>query len=48
MALLPPLYRIEDVLRYTLRDMQRIGADVKLVLRPSTGRSGFNPTPDSD
>jgi diaminohydroxyphosphoribosylaminopyrimidine deaminase/5-amino-6-(5-phosphoribosylamino)uracil reductase len=34
MALLPPLYRIEDVLRYTLRDMQRIGADVKLVLRP--------------
>lgn len=34
MALLPPLSRIEDVLRYTLRDMQRIGADVKLVLRP--------------
>jgi diaminohydroxyphosphoribosylaminopyrimidine deaminase/5-amino-6-(5-phosphoribosylamino)uracil reductase len=34
MALLPPLYRIEDVLRYTLCDMQRIGADVKLVLRP--------------
>jgi diaminohydroxyphosphoribosylaminopyrimidine deaminase/5-amino-6-(5-phosphoribosylamino)uracil reductase len=34
MALLPPLYRIEDVLRYTLRDMQRIGADVKLILRP--------------
>jgi diaminohydroxyphosphoribosylaminopyrimidine deaminase/5-amino-6-(5-phosphoribosylamino)uracil reductase len=34
MALLPPLYRIEDVLRYTLRDMQRIGADVKLTLRP--------------
>jgi diaminohydroxyphosphoribosylaminopyrimidine deaminase/5-amino-6-(5-phosphoribosylamino)uracil reductase len=34
MALLPPLYRIEDVLRYTLHDMQRIGADVKLVLRP--------------
>ncbi len=25
MALLPPLYRIEDVLRYTLHDMQRIG-----------------------
>ena len=40
MALLPPLYRIEDVLRYTLRDMQRIGADVKLTLRPSR----FNPT----
>jgi diaminohydroxyphosphoribosylaminopyrimidine deaminase/5-amino-6-(5-phosphoribosylamino)uracil reductase len=36
MALLPPLYRIEDVLRYTLRDMQRIGADVKLVLRPAS------------
>jgi diaminohydroxyphosphoribosylaminopyrimidine deaminase/5-amino-6-(5-phosphoribosylamino)uracil reductase len=36
MALLPPLYRIEDVLRYTLRDMQRIGEDVKLVLRPVT------------
>src|SRR4030095_4447080 len=34
MALLPPLYRIEDVLRYTLHGMQRIGADVKLVLRP--------------
>ena len=34
MALLPPLYRIEDVLRYTLRDMQRVGADVKLILRP--------------
>jgi diaminohydroxyphosphoribosylaminopyrimidine deaminase / 5-amino-6-(5-phosphoribosylamino)uracil reductase len=34
MALLPPLYRIEDVLRYTLRDMERIGADVKLTLRP--------------
>ena len=34
MALLPPLYRIEDVLRYTLRDLQRIGADVKLTLRP--------------
>jgi diaminohydroxyphosphoribosylaminopyrimidine deaminase/5-amino-6-(5-phosphoribosylamino)uracil reductase len=48
MALLPPLYRIEDVLRYTLHDMQRIGADVKLVLRPPTGRSGFNPTPESD
>jgi diaminohydroxyphosphoribosylaminopyrimidine deaminase / 5-amino-6-(5-phosphoribosylamino)uracil reductase len=36
MALLPPLYRIEDVLRYTLRGMQRIGEDVKLVLRPIT------------
>ena len=34
MALLPPLYRIEDVLRYTLHDMQRIGADIKLTLRP--------------
>jgi diaminohydroxyphosphoribosylaminopyrimidine deaminase/5-amino-6-(5-phosphoribosylamino)uracil reductase len=34
MALLPPLYRIEDVLRYTLHDMQRIGADIKLILRP--------------
>jgi diaminohydroxyphosphoribosylaminopyrimidine deaminase / 5-amino-6-(5-phosphoribosylamino)uracil reductase len=34
MALLPPLYRIEDVLRYTLRDVQRVGADVKLILRP--------------
>ena len=34
MALLPPLYRIEDVLRYTLHGMQRIGADVKLTLRP--------------
>jgi diaminohydroxyphosphoribosylaminopyrimidine deaminase/5-amino-6-(5-phosphoribosylamino)uracil reductase len=34
MALLPPLYRIEDVLRYTLRDLQRLGADVKLILRP--------------
>jgi diaminohydroxyphosphoribosylaminopyrimidine deaminase / 5-amino-6-(5-phosphoribosylamino)uracil reductase len=37
MALLPPLYRIEDVLRYTLRDMERIGADVKLTLRPEPG-----------
>jgi diaminohydroxyphosphoribosylaminopyrimidine deaminase / 5-amino-6-(5-phosphoribosylamino)uracil reductase len=37
MALLPPLERIEDVLRYTLRDMQRIGADVKLTLRPESG-----------
>jgi diaminohydroxyphosphoribosylaminopyrimidine deaminase / 5-amino-6-(5-phosphoribosylamino)uracil reductase len=36
MALLPPLYRIEDVLRYTVRDMQRIGADVKLTLRPES------------
>lgn len=36
MALLPPLYRIEDVPRYTLHGMQRIGADVKLVLRPPT------------
>jgi diaminohydroxyphosphoribosylaminopyrimidine deaminase/5-amino-6-(5-phosphoribosylamino)uracil reductase len=34
MALLPPLYRIEDVLRYTLHGMERIGADVKLILRP--------------
>jgi diaminohydroxyphosphoribosylaminopyrimidine deaminase/5-amino-6-(5-phosphoribosylamino)uracil reductase len=37
MALLPPLYRIEDVLRYTLRHMERIGADVKLTLRPESG-----------
>jgi diaminohydroxyphosphoribosylaminopyrimidine deaminase/5-amino-6-(5-phosphoribosylamino)uracil reductase len=44
MALLPPLERIEDVLRYSLHGMQRIGEDVKLTLRPSTGRSGFNPT----
>jgi diaminohydroxyphosphoribosylaminopyrimidine deaminase / 5-amino-6-(5-phosphoribosylamino)uracil reductase len=36
MALLPPLDRIEDVLRYTVRDMQRIGADVKLTLRPES------------
>jgi diaminohydroxyphosphoribosylaminopyrimidine deaminase / 5-amino-6-(5-phosphoribosylamino)uracil reductase len=41
MALLPPLYRIEDVLRYSLHGMQRIGEDVKLTLRC---RSGFNPT----
>ena len=34
MALLPPLDRIEDVLRYTLHGMERIGADVKLTLRP--------------
>jgi diaminohydroxyphosphoribosylaminopyrimidine deaminase/5-amino-6-(5-phosphoribosylamino)uracil reductase len=34
MALLPPLYRIEDVLRYTLHDTERIGADIKLILRP--------------
>jgi len=34
MAVLPPLDRIEDVLRYTLRGMERIGADVKLILRP--------------
>jgi diaminohydroxyphosphoribosylaminopyrimidine deaminase/5-amino-6-(5-phosphoribosylamino)uracil reductase len=37
MALLPPLYRIEDVPRYTLHAMQRIGADVKLTLRPLSG-----------
>ena len=37
MALLPPLYRIEDVLRYTLHGMERIGADVKLTLRPQSG-----------
>ena len=36
MALLPPLDRIEDVLRYSLHGMQRIGEDVKLTLRPST------------
>lgn len=35
MALLPPLDRIENVLRYALRGMQRIGEDVKLTLRPS-------------
>jgi diaminohydroxyphosphoribosylaminopyrimidine deaminase / 5-amino-6-(5-phosphoribosylamino)uracil reductase len=34
MALLPPPDRIEDVLRYTLHGMERIGADVKLILRP--------------
>jgi diaminohydroxyphosphoribosylaminopyrimidine deaminase / 5-amino-6-(5-phosphoribosylamino)uracil reductase len=34
MALLPPLYRIEDVLRYTLHGTERIGADIKLILRP--------------
>jgi diaminohydroxyphosphoribosylaminopyrimidine deaminase/5-amino-6-(5-phosphoribosylamino)uracil reductase len=37
MALLPPLYRIEDVLRYTLHRMERIGADVKLTVRPLSG-----------
>jgi diaminohydroxyphosphoribosylaminopyrimidine deaminase / 5-amino-6-(5-phosphoribosylamino)uracil reductase len=37
MALLPPLDRIEDVLRYTLRGMERIGADVRLTLRPEPG-----------
>jgi diaminohydroxyphosphoribosylaminopyrimidine deaminase/5-amino-6-(5-phosphoribosylamino)uracil reductase len=37
MALLPPLERIEDVLRYALQDMQRIGGDVKLTLRPESG-----------
>ena len=37
MALLPPLVRIEDVLRYTLHGMERIGADVKLTLRPQSG-----------
>lgn len=47
MALLPPLERIEDVLRYSLRGMQRVGEDVKLVLRPFEGRSGFNPTSKS-
>jgi diaminohydroxyphosphoribosylaminopyrimidine deaminase/5-amino-6-(5-phosphoribosylamino)uracil reductase len=35
MALLPPLERIEDVLRYSLHGMQRIGEDVKLTLRPA-------------
>ena len=35
MALLPPLERIEDVLRYSLHGMQRVGDDVKLLLRPS-------------
>lgn len=35
MALLPPLERIEDVLRYALHGMQRVGQDVKLTLRPS-------------
>ncbi len=44
MALLPPLERIEDVLRYALHGMQRIGEDVKLTLR---GRSGCNPTSES-
>jgi hypothetical protein len=34
MALLPPLERIEDVLRYTVHGMQRAGQDVKLTLRP--------------
>jgi diaminohydroxyphosphoribosylaminopyrimidine deaminase/5-amino-6-(5-phosphoribosylamino)uracil reductase len=34
MALLPPLERIEDVLRYALHGMQRVGEDVKLTLRP--------------
>ena len=34
MALLPPLDRIEDVLRYTLHGTERIGADIKLILRP--------------
>jgi len=34
MALLPPLDRIEDVLRYTLHATERIGADIKLILRP--------------
>jgi diaminohydroxyphosphoribosylaminopyrimidine deaminase/5-amino-6-(5-phosphoribosylamino)uracil reductase len=34
MALLPPLERIEDVLRYSLHGMQRVGEDVKLTLRP--------------
>jgi diaminohydroxyphosphoribosylaminopyrimidine deaminase / 5-amino-6-(5-phosphoribosylamino)uracil reductase len=35
MALLPPLERIEDVLRYSPNGMQRIGEDVKLTLRPA-------------
>ena len=35
MALLPPLERIEDVLRYSPHGMQRIGEDVKLTLRPA-------------
>jgi diaminohydroxyphosphoribosylaminopyrimidine deaminase/5-amino-6-(5-phosphoribosylamino)uracil reductase len=35
MALLPPLERIEDVLRYSVHGMQRIGQDVKLTLRPA-------------
>ena len=34
MALLPPLERIEDVLRYSVHGMQRAGQDVKLTLRP--------------
>jgi hypothetical protein len=37
MALLPPLDRIEDVLRYTLHGTERIGADVRLTLRPMSG-----------
>lgn len=37
MALLPPLERIEDVLRYSVRQVQRVGEDVKLVLRPESG-----------
>jgi len=32
MALLPPLDRIEDVLRYTLHRTERVGADIKLIL----------------
>jgi diaminohydroxyphosphoribosylaminopyrimidine deaminase / 5-amino-6-(5-phosphoribosylamino)uracil reductase len=35
MALLPPLERIEDVLRYSVHGMQRAGQDVKLTLRPA-------------
>jgi len=35
MALLPPLDRIEDVLRYAVHGMQRVGQDVKLTLRPA-------------
>lgn len=37
MALLPPLERIEDVMRYALHGMQRVGEDVKLTLRPVSG-----------
>jgi hypothetical protein len=34
MAVIAGLNRIEDAARYTLKDVSRVGDDVKLVFRP--------------